>query len=1745
MVNPKLFKFTKKLLCACAALTVGFAAFARDITEVKVEKLDSWQENFDINEKKGKYNVLVTVTDLGGNRTLGGPFNIWIDPKSDLPVCGITNPSPSLRVPGNLNIVGTCVDDDAVDYVELVLDGDKDNPVKATGKEFWSYFLNTDNLEEGNHTIEVTGVDINGLRGNSIKTTWVLDRQQPVTEVTNIGIGTIVSGTVNFAGVVSDGNGIKDLAYSLDNGEHFTDVKVSNNKKTNSANFKFGIDTKKMEDGPAVIWFKATDLQGSKGYYSFLCFIDNTKPAVAIVSPADKEVQNGVFTAAGSAKDTIGLKSLTWEYAGEKGEFEIVPGNPYWTKEFKSGKGGKLVITAEDTAGNVTKAERNISINPELDKPVVNLQWPLAGANLKEGEFFVRGIAKDDDAVESVKVTVDGTEVEVVTTRGVFCVQLNDEKFFTYGKHSVSVNATDIYGVTGNDIKAEYFSSGLKPAFSKPVLKGGLDAGDAVFGKTVNPEGGSIFEVEASSLNGIKSASYSIEWTNERFGQAAEDKIEQKTIELKSPAAKVPFSIPVETLPWGIVHLKFTVTDTLDRVSDFGTSLYVSNFTRVIEKPETGLAEEISDDSASVKVASIVTGEGEGASYKRGVNVVVPSTSKSAQARWNLGKDLAAKKASVGINLEITSELKDLALSYKYFAGAGTSGKLISEGKAAVVRPDKNSGNGTAYIPLDNLPAGLVTIEINAASGKEYTSQCHLQIGVIREMDAAYINDTRIGQWLSTDDTVYSAGNRAFVMSASKRLCGIANLDGSEITASFVGRYPGLEILTDGKAVIINSTQSGVYRDVVVRATDASGARVDFTPVTIVDDSEGPKFNIVSPTVYQWVRNKITFQGTASDASGIESVEYSIDGGATWKTFGNFGKRLNAQLWAEENISALEDGLIAIDFKAVDISGNTSYYRTAVHKDTKAPEVTVVVPGLEETVNGKNAIAFMARDEGFLEKIFYINPLTGARLPVDYSSMVTTFVGTPEMPINKNMRFDFIDAAGNTTTMNAWQFVIDNQSDLPVATIQLPTEDEVITKDFVISGVVLDDDGPSRVFYRIDNGKYQEIEGAGYSFSVNIPLSSMTDNEHTVTVYGIDINGVRGPEFTRKFRVSLAEPVGRMVLPKIETTQSKIVTLSGTATDKNGIAKVEVSLDNGNTYNVAAGKENWSYTFDTRVLPDGTHVVFLRTTDGYGIESIYSSLINIDNTKPELSLELPLDDSKTTGPVFFSGFTLDNIALTELFIKVTSLDGKYVNAKVARTDLVPDKIITTTVDLSGLENGSYNVQLTGRDAAGNESSVSRNITLDKRIAEADVNIYYPLNGETKKGEFNIYGEVLTTRKVNNVTLIVDGASTETIELTQSGYYKFEMNPEKLTQGVHTYKVRASLEGNMTVDSIPQTVNFETAGPWITIDNFTYGDFAVERPFIKGRAGYSVSQEEIDAAKAKGATKEQKDALAAKTLSYIELSLDNGKTFKRIGKNAKWKYRIENEDMPEGYHFLLLRAVFKNGDIAINRCIVQIDKTAPFVKIIAPSIGGRYNQTLEMSGLASDAVGLNSVTLALRKGDKAGYEVPAFIQGLYIDGSFWGATMFSVGLGLSFFDDNVKLQFQWGQFTQAQRNIFSQTALRYGGDNILGFKLLANIASIPFRSFLGPDWDWLSMRIALGADFSWFSETASGKPQILAAVLAQIEFPRVTFKKAKAFRTISLYSEFQLWFIPTDVSGGAVDIKNMVFQFSEGIRVNIF
>jgi hypothetical protein len=774
------------------------------------------------------------------------------------------------------------------------------------------------------------------------------------------------------------------------------------------------------------------------------------------------------------------------------------------------------------------------------------------------------------------------------------------------------------------------------------------------------------------------------------------------------------------------------------------------------------------------------------------------------------------------------------------------------------------------------------------------------------------------------------------------------------------------------------------------------------------------------------------------------------------------------------------------------------------------------------------------------------------------------------MPLNGRMRFIFEDMAGNRSEINSWGFVIDPEYGVPVVQIVLPQDNEVITTDFVASGVMFDDDEVSHIYWRLDNGQERRVD-AKYGFSIPIPLSSLTDNDHSVTVTAEDIYGVKSMPVTRKFRVSLAEPTARVTFPRFDTVLKDVIQITGTAADRNGIKEIFISADNGNTYNRAQGTESWSYRFNSRILKDGPHVVFIRVVDNYDIPATYASMINVDNTVPEIILDSPADGSLSIGRLSIMGRVIDP-NLENVTIEIRSLEGSNVNANVRSRRLGSSETIKQDYELGGMRDGLYNIEIVSTDKAGNISRNSRNFTLARETFKNVVEIYYPLENENIQNNFRLYGYAGGTDNAGTVTVKINGSDRLTADVDPvSGYYTVILSPEELVHGNNTVVVYSDFGGYGTVQSRAQNLIYAPYGPWVTIDSFKFGQFAYDRPYISGRYGYTLSDEEKELLAAKGTDKEILDALKLKVPEYVEISFDNGKNFiktsKAMAKDVNYRYRLETGDMYEGTHYILLRATMKNGETALTRLLVQVDKTPPVIRLISPEPGGMYNQSIMYSASASDDVELVSLTYHLRKGDKSAYEIPGFLQGLYFEGTIppflkqlWndapvipfggGATYMDVGLGLSFFDDNVKIQGQYGFLTQDLYEALGGIGpVRYGG-HVVAVKLLASIYSIPFAAVWGPDFEWLFASFALGANFSLFDVmeegyTQSGTSTWMSALLLQIEFPKVTIPKRQKLRTFSLFTEGQLWFVPTDVDAKKMGIKTVIPHVIMGLRLYIF
>ncbi len=2155
---------------------LAFAGGKKEVSEKSVGPENSWSETFDIKNRSGKYNVYATATDKAGNEGIAGPFNVYIDEESDLPVIAVTNPLPGMTIPGNLNIVGTCYDDDKVAAVYLILDGDKENPVLVQGTDFWSYYLDTTNLKEGPHTIEAYGVDdgnpnaylledgtvdeakVKPKTGHSVKVTWELNRYAPVVEITNMSMGSMISGKVTLNGYVKDGNGIDSLQYSLDNGEHYEVLKLKKHKLSNPDEdgitaywtFSLPFDTKKLRDGPTLVWFKGIDTGGVMSISSFLYYIDNSGPDMRIVTPATGESVNGVFTIAGYAKDGNGIKSLIYKWGDKEESLPLIAGNPYWAIELdsRSVKSSRdFIIKAVDTMGNeasvsrtfmnADKAGKNsgniVWINQNGDKPVVELKYPVGEVDGEDGALFIRGLANDDDGVASVYYSVDDGPEHKLESSGVFYAPVPGE--LSNGEHKVSVYAVDKFGVKGDTVTANFSSKGAAPSFSNEKY----GSADFANGMTINPEGSDPYSIEVTSTTGLKTVSY--EWTWGTSGKI------EKSLEgvdgNKSATVKIDFG--GEDIPWGVSKLTIKAVDKFDRVSTHGAIFNVSDYTHTYSetagvfftdsavsadgalkadsngnvtgyfaggkiagvaispknksisasasgnsiilrctvptdkftvrvttssgavyesKPlyfpsqesaptialtndnslQTGVfnnfntkntltlsgsvvsqsaatvryrvlaAKVIYDENGTVigsqavpapklaecptlplrrgaftlnlsaddfvdgisvvefiatnatgkysstaalvrKIRNAVSadlsdgvvaepappasywlhGDGDGMDYYgvcvyqgdvgsmymyksyaklpsgnstlefNGTTLNVTKASSAVDGRfvsvdgmpYMSGMELIAQKGGTldsdphSLVAQVSSDTPIQSVVWT------ANGNPLGEG---AIRETGTAGRYEIEVPLVNLPAGLVKINalINGSSNVSGT------LSVLRRH--AVVDNSETIYWTTAGNVVYDSSSRLYVLNNGAPLVGFANVPG-KLNASMIKAVRGLSVTTDGKLVKIVPSGDGTFSNVSVRVTNEAGGSWASPAANLVVDTSSPILDVTSIKPMDYIKDKLVIAGTARDGNGVKSLQYTVAESPTDEDWKDLRMTSNGSFKETVSLEGVPDGYMPVTIRAVDMTGKVSLFNSALRKDSTPPEVTIILPDPGSSVNGETLFVFKVKDDSYVDSIHFTGPkgkikkefllraadnlpaeetsdeaesAEGSEAPAQegeasaesepaekkappmrkidrYTNILTgpmpsTYLGQEGLPIDKTMKFTVSDLAGNTTVIDKYDFDYDPEGDLPVVEIHMPFENSVLTTAFEITGVMYDDDGMKssdgtmcKTYYKMDDGDFQILENpdghSSFEISVN-PLSMLTDNEHTITIYAEDINGVKGKEVTRNFKVSLAEPEGSVELPKMDAAVSGFVTLSGWAMDKNGISRVQVSVDNGASYNEAVvtpgktreDKATWSYEFDTRVIQDGTHVIYLKIWDGYDITGLFTSLINVDNTAPELHLELPLDDSTIVSNLVISGQTTDNIGLSSLMMRITSLDGKKVPADIAVNDLYPDSIISQVFDISELADGTYNVEITGKDDAGNVTSVSRNVHLKKDEHTTKVGLLYPLNGEYVQGEFNIYGMAESVEeKITEITLLVDGERVPglTTELRDSGYFTFRMKnqiavdkgafseadlaraesdaqkraernaakklavdnaneakkakidaakaaaqeagveydgpefePEVyeeeaagvyetgvfcLTQGNHTYQVIAKTDAGREVKSNIQTVIYNPYGPWVTLDNFTYGDFAIERPMLRGKAGYTLTDEEKTALKNKKLPLEERTALEGKKVERVYLSLDNGKTYTPVSKLNKgdWKYRIENQDVAEGYHFLLVKAEMANGESAITRTIVQVDRTLPEVRLISPGVGGHYNQQLKFEGLSSDDVELEDVVLYLRRGDRSAYEVPKFIQGLYLDLNLWGATLWNFGVGLTAFDNAVKIQLSFGQFTQGQRDLASKvlgrdfTNMRYGGPYVISAKIIAQLGYLPFNYFFGHDFDWLSGSISLGAQFSYFSQSGAGKPQILSAAIMQLEFPRMTFKDLSYFKTWSFYMEPQLWFIPSDVNVGS----SLLFNFALGIRTSVF
>ncbi|MDC7218864.1 MAG: Ig-like domain-containing protein [Spirochaetales bacterium] len=467
-----------------------------------------------------------------------------------------------------------------------------------------------------------------------------------------------------------------------------------------------------------------------------------------------------------------------------------------------------------------------------------------------------------------------------------------------------------------------------------------------------------------------------------------------------------------------------------------------------------------------------------------------------------------------------------------------------------------------------------------------------------------------------------------------------------------------------------------------------------------------------------YVRGTIILNGTVSDDTGIDKVEYSLDDGETYLS-ADVGS--DSQNWSGTiDTTAYEDGEKEIILKVTDKTDKTDETRLLLYFDNTEPIVVVTYPsGYDSTsytdatisIKGEASDTYRVREvtvdlvggSGTLSDVegtsswscsFESNG-TGAYI---FSVTAEDYAG------NTSTHFyhydDILDANDDTSITTEDVYIVENGTDMdnlttdelsdlelenmtllisldedtPDITISNPDPDAT-TSDNILSGTpkfigsVTDDDGVDvdSLEIRFDGGDWEPVTADGSGYFVTWEYSDETYDEsgdHYLQFRVDDIYGVSALSDTVYYRINVDAAKVELTSPAMgDYMSTSDFTISGTAEDTGGgITNLQISLDGGSSWadvdtdsSLPTETTDWSY--DAVDVDDGTISVKMRASDDNGGSWSYTnSQFTVDTTAPVVSFTSPSEESEVNGDVTLRGTCTDNNSLASVQIKIGNDD---------------------------------------------------------------------------------------------------------------------------------------------------------------------------------------------------------------------------------------------------------------------------------------------------------------------------------------------------------------------------------------------------------------------------------------------------------------------------------------------------------
>ena len=422
------------------------------------------------------------------------------------------------------------------------------------------------------------------------------------------------------------------------------------------------------------------------------------------------------------------------------------------------------------------------------------------------------------------------------------------------------------------------------------------------------------------------------------------------------------------------------------------------------------------------------------------------------------------------------------------------------------------------------------------------------------------------------------------------------------VTATGSDAVSGLasaEVSVDGGPWLASAQVSGDgVHTVDVQARDQAGnvgtgsgtVRIDGTPPSLLASESGPS------GLNGWYVGPVDGTATASDAlSGLDRIEHRLDGGA-W-TAG-----------AAATVSG--DGTHTLEWRAFDVAGNSAATTRTVRIDATAPVIT-------DSLSGGTAGANGWYTTGPVDLTCTATDATSGLDRIEYRADGGAWGGSASASGEgvHTLECRAFDVAGNSGTASRTVRIDGTPPTISPAESGPAGAGGWYTGAVTASATASDAlSGLDRLEHRVDGGAWQ----AGGSVVVS------GDGVHTVEWRATDVAGNTFTT-TRTVRIDTVPPSSAFTDPPegSTTTVSGVFQMRGMSADAtSGVAAAEISLDGGATWRpLSLSGGTWTYTWDTRGVPNGVYTVLARARDAAGwLESTARITVIVDNAGPRVDI---------------------------------------------------------------------------------------------------------------------------------------------------------------------------------------------------------------------------------------------------------------------------------------------------------------------------------------------------------------------------------------------------------------------------------------------------------------------------------------------------------------------------------------------